>query len=262
MLICGALILAVVYGSILIYSGPGASLELIEHLESTLLSSRRINYSRVTLEHLAKPNWAATCDLLIIPGGRDLEYVRLLDITILDRIRDYINRGGRYLGICGGAYFASSKVEFEVGTQFEVVGTRQLALYNGTAYGTAYRPFTYSPRDARAAGIVMNDYKNRKKVVKLLHAGGCYFDANEVKADGWRAIGTHANGRGIAIIAKNIGKGVAVLCCPHIEFNPHIPSSFSHGTVKSEIMSTLIRRQNVFNHIISNVLRLRPTSAL
>ncbi|PJF19133.1 hypothetical protein PSACC_01055 [Paramicrosporidium saccamoebae] len=104
----------------------------------------------------------------------------------------------------------------------------------------------------------MNEYKDRNKVVKLLHSGGCYFDADEVKAYGWRVIGTYAHGRGIAIIAKDIGKGYAVLCCPHIEFNPHMPSSFNHGSIQSEVMSSSVRRQNVFNYILSNALQLRP----
>jgi hypothetical protein len=34
-------------------------------------------------------------------------------------------QGGRYLGICAGAYFAAKEVVFEKGTEMEVTGARE-----------------------------------------------------------------------------------------------------------------------------------------
>ncbi len=42
------------------------------------------------------------------------------------RIRDFVSEGGRYLGICAGAYFGSKEVRFDVGGPMEVKGDRDL----------------------------------------------------------------------------------------------------------------------------------------
>jgi uncharacterized membrane protein len=32
------------------------------------------------------------------------------------RVRDFVEKGGGYLGLCAGAYFAASSIEFEKGS--------------------------------------------------------------------------------------------------------------------------------------------------
>jgi len=36
-------------------------------------------------------------------------------------IREYVEQGGMYLGLCAGGYYGAQKVEFEVGTPLEVL---------------------------------------------------------------------------------------------------------------------------------------------
>lgn len=51
-------------------------------------------------------------------------------------LAEFVEAGGSYLGFCAGAYFAASRVEFEVGTSMEVTGERQLAFFPGVARGS------------------------------------------------------------------------------------------------------------------------------
>lgn len=51
---------------------------------------------------------------------------------------DYVRRGGAYLGLCAGAYYASSRVQFEPGSALQVVGSRELSFFPGVARGAAY----------------------------------------------------------------------------------------------------------------------------
>jgi glutamine amidotransferase-like uncharacterized protein len=48
---------------------------------------------------------------------------------------DFVEGGGSYLGLCAGAYYGCSRVEFETGGAMEVVGARELAFFPGVARG-------------------------------------------------------------------------------------------------------------------------------
>ncbi|CAG8737435.1 4510_t:CDS:2, partial [Acaulospora colombiana] len=95
---------------------------------------------------LVSEPWTASCALLVIPGGRDLPYLSALDKAI-PRILDYVRQGGSYLGICAGAYFASARVEWEIGTDLEVQGDRPLRFFPGTSRGCTYPGFQYNSED-------------------------------------------------------------------------------------------------------------------
>ena len=49
---------------------------------------------------------------------------------------EYVNGGGSYLGLCAGAYYACARVEFEMGSELEVVGERELAFFPGIGRGS------------------------------------------------------------------------------------------------------------------------------
>lgn len=51
---------------------------------------------------------------------------------------EYVEGGGSYLGLCAGAYYGCSSVEFEPGSSMEVSGDRELAFFPGAAIGAAY----------------------------------------------------------------------------------------------------------------------------
>lgn len=116
---------------VLVYSGPGVSSLSLSHtlLTLSLLLLPHYTVQPVTPQILASQPWEPACALLVIPGGRDLPYVEELSIktNATRRIRDYVERGGSYLGICAGAYFGAAEVRFDTGGNMEVVGKRELA---------------------------------------------------------------------------------------------------------------------------------------
>ena len=59
------------------------------------------------------------------------------------RIRSFIENGGKYLGICAGGYYGTSKVEFDVHGPLEVNEERELKLFKGRAIGPALKGFNY-----------------------------------------------------------------------------------------------------------------------
>lgn len=82
--------------------------------------------------------------MLVMPGGADLPYCRHLNGAGNQLISDFVKiQGGAYLGLCAGAYYGCSRVEFEAGSDIEVVGDRELGFYPGTARGSIYPGFDY-----------------------------------------------------------------------------------------------------------------------
>lgn len=73
--------------------------------------------------------------LLCIGGGFDLGYVESLGEHGCDEIRRFVSEGGNYLGICAGAYFACSMVNFDLNGPLEVVGERRMKFFKGSAIG-------------------------------------------------------------------------------------------------------------------------------
>lgn len=75
--------------------------------------------------------WCDEAALYVIGGGYDLGLIKALGPEGTNKIQQYVHQGGSYLGICSGAYFASSYIEFDKGGPLEVCGDRQLKFYPG-----------------------------------------------------------------------------------------------------------------------------------
>jgi glutamine amidotransferase-like uncharacterized protein len=69
--------------------------------------------------------------ILCVPGGNMYEYSQDISLNGKEHIKDFVKNGGGYIGICGGAYFASEKVIWEG----EEVPATFLGLFDGTAQG-------------------------------------------------------------------------------------------------------------------------------
>ena len=69
--------------------------------------------------------------ILCVPGGDMYRYAQDISSVGKEKIRNFVRKGGGYIGICGGAYFASEKV-FWQGNQLSM---EPLGLFQGVAKG-------------------------------------------------------------------------------------------------------------------------------
>lgn len=190
----------------------------------------------MTGETLLKEPWQATCALLVIPGGADLGYCKTLNGAGNRLISAYVNKGGKYLGLCAGGYYASARCEFEVGrTQdgYEVVGDRELAFFPGTCRGLAFPGFVYhSEKGTRAAEVSVN----RQELVSgagivpevfrtYYNGGGVFVDADKFKNRGIEVLASYTESLNVesgegkaAVVYCKVGEGAAVLTGPHPEY--------------------------------------------
>ncbi len=206
-------------------------------MRHALYSLRRLlspNYAviPVTGDAIIKEPWTSSCAALVFPGGADLGYCRTLNGEGNRRIRQYVERGGIYIGLCAGGYYGSARCEFEVGDrQMEVVGNRELALFPGTGRGCAYSGFKYhSEEGARAIQLKVNkETVNADQVEEQFrcyyNGGGVFVDAEKYRDQGVEvvaeyAVPTEVDGgvSNAAIIYCKVGDGAALLTGPHPEY--------------------------------------------
>lgn len=200
-----------------------------------MYSLRRLlspNYAVIPISEsvLLKEPWASTCALLVIPGGADLGYCRVLNGEGNRHISDFVRRGGSYLGLCAGGYYGSSKCEFEVGNKpLEVIGSRELGFFPGTCRGGAFKGFEYhSEKGARAAvlKVTKGAFKDSipEKFTSYYNGGGVYVDVDKVTGRKVEVLASYDEDLDVdggdgkaALVLCHIGDGKALLSGPHPE---------------------------------------------
>jgi biotin---protein ligase len=220
--------------NLMLSSGTGSTVESVRHCLYTLRRLLAPNYAviPVTGDMLIKEPWTANCTAVVFPGGADQGYCKTLNGEGNRRIRQFVERGGLYIGFCAGGYYGGKRCEFEVGNKLlEVIGDRELGFYPGTVRGCAFPGFVYhSERGAKAvtldvdkhnlsAGTTPNAFKS------YYNGGGVFVDAPKLRDQGVEVLASYAEpiavdaGEGsAAIVYCKVGQGAAMLTGPHPEF--------------------------------------------
>lgn len=178
--------------------------------------------------------WEPKSSLLHVPGALSSE----LDVHIghkTNEIREFVNKGGRFLGWCGGGYWASHRVRYKMNSHTEIDKIRDLALWNGIEIGPLL-PFLGNPTGNigffhgavkikwTGSSILSGLLKDRKlkdlEVNVLLSGGGSFIPADHEHT--YKVIAKYQNvekGKEIAGVKTSVGKGAAILINPY----------FTHG---------------------------------
>lgn len=207
----------------------------MRHCIFTLRRLLSPNYAVIPIAEAAllKEPWTSSCALLVIPGGADLAYCRVLDGPGNRLIAQFVRRGGAYLGLCAGGYYASRRCEFEVGNPaLEVVGPRELAFFPGTCRGGAFAGFRYqSEKGARAVRLAVAKeafagLPTPPDAFRSYYNGGGVFVQAETLADQGIEIlaeyedvlAVESGARKAALVYCKLGSGGAILTGAHPEW--------------------------------------------
>jgi biotin--protein ligase len=214
------------------YIGNGST---VESVRNCLYSLRRLlspNYAviPVTETTILKEPWAASCALLVLPGGADLGYCRSLNGEGNRQIEHYVRRGGAYLGLCAGGYYGCARCEFEVGNRaLEVIGRRELAFFPGICRGGTFRGFMYhSEAGAKAAQLNVNRKAFTGVVPETFRSyyngGGVFVDAGKFTDKGIETLASYTDpldveggDQSAAVVYCKVGEGRVVLTGTHPE---------------------------------------------
>jgi hypothetical protein len=206
--------------SVILFNGTGTSSNDVAAIE-TLLETSRISYSTANSAQLDEMSAARlrTYHLIIVPGG---DFTRIgigLKKDTAAKLRDAVQHGVNYLGICGGAFFAGR------------------SPYNGLNLTSGVQFGFYS---AEQRGV-------RKTAVPIAGAGTPTLEQyweDGPQLTGWGAVvGRYPDGKP-AVVQGQYGNGWIVLTGIH----PEAPESWRGGmdfttpaSVDHDYAVTLIR---------------------
>ena len=156
---------------------------------------------KIFTRHDLEDDFFDEVDCVCFPGGLgDASSFDYLTAEHQTRIKKFLSQGGKYLGICMGAYWAGSEY-------FDI-------LHDIDAVQYITRPGTDTRRPhAKALSITWNGEPH-----KMFFYDGCALIGNGER----ETVATYANGDAMAIIQNNIG----LIGC-HPESEPHWYNSYS-----------------------------------
>jgi len=147
-------------------------------------------FSKSTLEY----NFFDGVDMIAVPGGiGDSDTFAQLFKHNSSRVRDFVDRGGRYLGICMGAYWA---------------GSHYLNILDDV---DAVQYITQPGTDTHRPHAKNLDITWQGEPTKMFFYDGCSLVGNKHK---FTTVATYANGDAMAIYQKRIG---LIGCHPEAE---------------------------------------------
>lgn len=218
--------------NVLVYLGRGTTPELVKHTVESLRLHLSPNYAVVTVseQSLLGDPWQYKTLMLVVPGGADLPYCDVLNGSGNLKITQFVRKGGRYMGLCAGGYYAAKRCEFEEGDpKMEVSGPRELGFFPGVARGCVYKGFDYeSHKGSKAVTMAVNTSAlplSPKEVTVYYNGGGLFVDA--LKQRNVEVLARYAAPQAdledtdmAAGVYCKVGKGCAVLFGTHPEFLP------------------------------------------
>ncbi len=248
---------------IAIYTDQGAHPQGIRMLITSIRQSgfdKKYQIAPINSKIINDSDWEKETALLIFPGGRDIYYHEALKGKPNKRIKSFVKKGGRYLGICAGGYYGSASIEFEKGHPLEVVGDRELGFFPGVALGSAYGPnqFNYENENGSRASKVECFFQEKSEATSYFN-GGCIFrgayDFDDVKI---LANYLDLEDKPAAIVECKVDMGRAILSGIHPEYDLNHFAKTANKEIALELLPQIQqlenRRQMLFKTILERVL--------
>lgn len=244
---------------IIVYADRGVDAASLQNMLETL--SEEVDLSSHSLicmdaQSVTMTSWEKDTALFVIPGGRDIYYHSALSGKGTEKIRRFVEDGGNYLGVCAGAYFASSFIEFDKGGDLEICGKRHLEFFPGRAIGPAYAHKKYSYEDhTRYRGAEAALISWRGQEIFSYFNGGCRFDDEEFAHIEVLGRYEHLESRPPAIVSCGIAKGKAILSGVHLEFSVSSLAKIdlNSGRIASQLKMTDHFRRDCFREILEKL---------
>lgn len=180
------------------------------------LRERNISY-RVLFEDdiLGRELWRSAIEVLIVPGGESIIYLKELGAKGGEIIRKFVEAGGGYIGICAGAFYATSHREGGSATGPYGIGLLQGTAYDGTALQTppfieGMMDFDFFPK-----GLL----QGLETVFRSVLFGGpsFRFSGLEASAKKLKVVARFQNFGEPAMVLFQTGRGHVFLSGPHLE---------------------------------------------
>lgn len=186
---------------ILLYDGAGTSRNDVAAIEA-ILKTNKLSYSKINSRELSSlaESQLLRSKLLIVPGGNYIDMAEGLSAESVAKVRNAVDRGLNYLGICAGAILAGHTT----GKCFDLTAGVTFDFY---------------------ADVNRNVHKN---VVTITTAEGesCeqYWEDGP-QLNGWGSVVSKYPDDSAATVQGDFGMGRVILC----GFHPEAPESWRRG---------------------------------
>lgn len=240
--------------TIYIYNDEGVSPNALRQAIHTFQTVLPTSFSVKTLNanDVIKNDWSHDAALFVMPGGADLPYEKKLKGAGNAQIKHYVKNGGAYLGLCAGAYYASSEIEFDQHGPLEVLGTRELGFFEGKAIGPALADYDYQTESSARAAKINLHLDHLKEAIVYYNGGGYFEDADQF--NNTTVIGSYTNQQP-AIIAIKYGEGHVVLSGVHFEYDATLLDSNDPFLIKiiPELKASNHQRVRLINEVLKQL---------
>lgn len=209
---------------IALYHGPGGELaeDVAYALEQLSMPFDWINDIEIRQGQLDKYR------ILIIPGGITIRLAQKLGGSNLSHIRDFLRKGGGYIGICAGAYLATESVE--VSGKPEGLDLIPIILKRRKGIGSREIFLVEHPVTKGISSPLTIRYQNGPDII--------------MKEENVDVIATYENDIA-AIVTSSYGEGIVVL------FSSHPEGSITQGY--PPVMETMMLLKNSIQYCLNNI---------
>ncbi len=195
-----------------------------------MLTTKGFTYEEITYKDLneSTQNFSNLYKVILIPGGWAPWYNYWISKAGKERIRNFIQKGGGYFGICAGAYFACDRIVsfgvlYDDNCSYNAYGELtgyDLDLFPGIGTGPIneianWPDYKMTTINFQTENTVLKGYKQIPYTEDMLYYGGPYFTSDT--GSQVEILGTYNYNGQPAIVAFNYGSGKVVLSGPHPE---------------------------------------------
>ncbi len=244
---------------ILIYNDQGVNRELLQDTIHVFKNKQLAEIKQINADELNNSTWIKDALLLVIPAGLEVEYSNKISIIAIKNIQEFIQQGGGYLGIGGGANFASTNIQFENKATNEVATCKTLELFAGTSVGPMYE--TKDVLNKEFARVVTLHWKDEKSLsvdlkINTYYLGGGYFE-NALAYPRTKVLASYDCCMSHpAILHIKYGKGNVILSAVDIEYQPKVKmQDKKYLAHMKQINQQLTAQYNLLEQINEQLLR-------
>jgi glutamine amidotransferase-like uncharacterized protein len=187
-----------------------------------MLTAHQVPWQSVDAQEL-NAGALSQVDVLWLPGGWSGDYEERIAARGMEHIRRFVRGGGRFVGICAGAFFASSLIVWE-GETFDY----PTGLFAGQAVGPLAEIAPW-PQCAMTGLHLEPRHPINARLAsprRQLYYGGPIFVAGQVQA--MDIVATYAANGEPAAITCRYGQGRVFLTGLHFETGPECLGQASH----------------------------------
>jgi glutamine amidotransferase-like uncharacterized protein len=180
-----------------------------------------------------------------MPGGASWKYTQELRAEGAQRIRQFVNGGGAYFGICGGAYYATTRRQGGFTTATYGIGLLDGVAYDGTSLSTP--PFKVGILDFEVSSDSLLDGLPTNFSSLLLGGPAFHFSPAEARRKQIEVLMSFAQTDEPAAIFFHYGLGKVFLAGPHLEieedrtdWGPNFYDAESDWPILSRVIDALV----------------------